>query len=83
MWAWCTCACLSARQYGAFFYAYGVYLHWGYELPWLSAHNGVINTSFHHHCHHAKSFLGKPYHTGARGGSEHAVATRRLLHRVP
>ena len=33
-------------QYGLFFYVYGVYLHWGYELPQLSAHNPFINTSY-------------------------------------
>ena len=33
-------------EYGLFFYIYGVYLHWGYELPGLSAHNPIINTSY-------------------------------------
>jgi lathosterol oxidase len=50
--------------YGAFFYGYGVYLHWGFELPWLSAHNPFINTAFQHHVHHARSTLFKPMHTG-------------------
>lgn len=50
--------------YGAFFYGYGVYLHWGYELPWLDAHHPVINTSFQHYLHHAKSTVNKPLHTG-------------------
>lgn len=50
--------------YGAFFYGYGVYLHWGYELSWLGAHNPIVNTSFQHYVHHAKSTLRKPMHTG-------------------
>ena len=50
--------------YGAFFYAYGVYLHWGYESPLLSAHNPIFNTAFQHYCHHAKAILNKPYHCG-------------------
>lgn len=50
--------------YGAFFYGYGVYLHWGYELPWLSAHHPWINTSFQHYLHHARSTVNKPLHTG-------------------
>lgn len=50
--------------YGLFFYAYGSYLHWGYEVPWLSAHNPVINTAFQHYLHHAISTKNKPYHTG-------------------
>jgi lathosterol oxidase len=37
------------------FYGYGVYLHWGYELECLSAHNPVLNTSYHHYMHHAIS----------------------------
>jgi lathosterol oxidase len=50
--------------YGAFFYGYGVYLHWGYELSWLGAHQPVINTAFQHYVHHARSTLNKPMHTG-------------------
>lgn len=50
--------------YGAFFYGYGVYLHWGYELRSLDAHHKWINTSFQHYVHHAKSTLNKPMHTG-------------------
>jgi len=50
--------------YGAFFYGYGVYLHWGYELSWLSAHQRFVNTSFQHYVHHARSTLHKPMHTG-------------------
>jgi hypothetical protein len=41
-----------------------VYLHWGYEVEWLSAHNPIINTSFQHYAHHAKSIIFKPYHCG-------------------
>ena len=29
-------------QYGMMFYVYGVYLHWGYEHPKLSAHNKYV-----------------------------------------
>lgn len=50
--------------FAAFFYGYGAYLHWGHELPWLSAHNSWVNTSFQHYLHHAKSTLDKPMHTG-------------------
>ena len=50
--------------YGLLFYAYGVYLHWGYEASWLSAHNPILNTAFQHYCHHAKAILNKPYHCG-------------------
>ena len=32
--------------YAIFFYFYGVYLHSGHELEWLSAHNRYFNTSF-------------------------------------
>eukprot|EP00004_Rigifila_ramosa_P020374 TRINITY_DN5285_c0_g3_i1.p1 TRINITY_DN5285_c0_g3~~TRINITY_DN5285_c0_g3_i1.p1 ORF type:complete len:329 (+),score=97.89 TRINITY_DN5285_c0_g3_i1:25-987(+) len=55
---------LLFAQFVIFFYAYGVYLHWGYELPWLSAHHPIINTSFQHYCHHALSIKNKPMHTG-------------------
>lgn len=50
--------------YGAFFYGYGVYLHWGYELRWPDAHHPWINTSFQHYVHHARSTFKKPMHTG-------------------
>lgn len=50
--------------YGAFFYGYGVYLHWGFELSWPNAHHPWINTSFQHYVHHARSTLHKPLHTG-------------------
>jgi len=50
--------------YGAFFYGYGVYLHWGYELAWPNAHHPFINTSFQHYFHHARSTVNKPLHTG-------------------
>lgn len=46
------------------FYGYGVYLHWGYESPMLSAHNPFFNTSYHHYSHHAVSVIGKPVYTG-------------------
>jgi lathosterol oxidase len=50
--------------FALFFYGYGVYLHWGYELPWPDAHHPWLNTSYQHHLHHARSTLRKPYHTG-------------------
>jgi len=51
-------------QFGAFFYGFGVYLHWGFELDYPDAHHPWINTAFQHYCHHAKSINNKPYHTG-------------------
>eukprot|EP00004_Rigifila_ramosa_P020375 TRINITY_DN5285_c0_g3_i2.p1 TRINITY_DN5285_c0_g3~~TRINITY_DN5285_c0_g3_i2.p1 ORF type:complete len:330 (+),score=79.10 TRINITY_DN5285_c0_g3_i2:25-990(+) len=57
---------LLFAQFVIFFYAYGVYLHWGYELPWLSAHHPIINTSFQHYCHHALSIKNKPMRINAR-----------------
>lgn len=50
--------------FAIFFYGYGAYLHWGYELAWPDAHHRWINTSFQHYLHHARSTLHKPYHTG-------------------
>ena len=50
--------------FAVFFYAYGVYLHCGYELGWPDAHHRWINTSFQHYIHHARSTFNKPYHTG-------------------
>jgi lathosterol oxidase len=47
-----------------FFYGYGVFIHSGHEVDWLSAHNWLINTPYQHYIHHAKARLGKPYHTG-------------------
>lgn len=51
-------------QFVIMFYLYGTYLHWGYESPRLSAHNGWINTSYHHYMHHALSIKNKPFYTG-------------------
>jgi len=51
-------------EFAVFFYAYGVYLHWGYELESIDAHHPFINTSFQHYIHHAKSVINKPFHTG-------------------
>ena len=50
--------------FAGMFYAYGVYLHYGYENAILSAHNPIFNTSYHHYTHHAGSVLGKPVYTG-------------------
>ena len=38
--------------FSTLFYGYGVYLHWGYESPYLSTHNPIFNTSYHHYSHH-------------------------------
>lgn len=46
------------------FYGYGCYLHWGYELDWPDAHHPIFNTAFQHYCHHAKAMIGKAYHCG-------------------
>jgi len=51
-------------QFGLFFYTYGVYLHSGYEHSFISPHNGIINTSFQHYAHHARSSMNTPYHCG-------------------
>jgi len=51
-------------QFGLFFYGYGTYLHWGYELSWPDAHHPWINTSFQHYLHHARSGSKTPFHTG-------------------
>jgi len=51
-------------EFALFFYGYGVYLHWGYEMEFPDAHHPWINTSYQHYLHHAKSIKLKPYHTG-------------------
>lgn len=51
--------------FGVFFYAYGVFIHCGFEPAWLTAHNPLwINTSYHHALHHAKSIKNRPLHMG-------------------
>lgn len=50
--------------YAVFFYGYGVYLHWGYELEWPDAHHPWLNTAYQHYIHHAKSLKNRPIHTG-------------------
>jgi Delta7-sterol 5-desaturase len=50
--------------FASLFYGYGVYLHSGYESIYLSTHNPVFNTSYHHYYHHAKSAIGLPIYTG-------------------
>jgi lathosterol oxidase len=55
---------LMFAQFVCFFYLYGVYLHWGYELDSPNAHHPWINTSFQHYLHHARSVQNVPYHTG-------------------
>jgi len=51
-------------QFGLFFYTYGVYLHSGFEHSFISPHNGIVNTSFQHYAHHARSSMNTPYHCG-------------------
>ena len=36
---------LLFAQFAVLFYAYGVYLHWGFESDYLSAHQPYINGS--------------------------------------
>eukprot|EP00516_Mucochytrium_quahogii_P001210 CAMPEP_0203759658 /NCGR_PEP_ID=MMETSP0098-20131031/12763_1 /ASSEMBLY_ACC=CAM_ASM_000208 /TAXON_ID=96639 /ORGANISM=" , Strain NY0313808BC1" /LENGTH=271 /DNA_ID=CAMNT_0050652765 /DNA_START=274 /DNA_END=1089 /DNA_ORIENTATION=+ len=55
---------LMFGQWTTLFYFYGTYIHLGYEFPWLNAHQPIINTSYHHHLHHAISTNKKPLHTG-------------------
>lgn len=50
--------------YVLFFYGYGVYLHWGFELDFPDAHHPWINTSFQHYCHHARASHKNAYHCG-------------------
>lgn len=50
--------------FATLFYGYGVYLHWGYETPWLTAHNPIFNTAYHHYMHHAISAKNRPIYTG-------------------
>lgn len=47
-------------QWMIFYGLFGTYLHYGFELSFLSAHNPIVNTSYHHHLHHAKSGKNKP-----------------------
>lgn len=53
-------------QWALFFYGYGVYLHWGYEFPWIHSTHPILNTSYQHYLHHQKSVNGieKTYHCG-------------------
>ncbi len=55
---------LLFTQFAVFFYAYGVYLHWGYESEYISAHNPVVNGAYEHYYHHAFSAGGSPIFTG-------------------
>jgi len=51
-------------QYAVMFYAYGVYLHWGFEAEYPDAHHPILNTAFQHYLHHAISVKNRPLHTG-------------------
>ena len=51
-------------EFALMFYAYGTYLHWGYESKYLSAHNPYINGAYEHYMHHALSIKNKPFYTG-------------------
>ena len=55
---------LLFAQFSLLFYAYGVYLHWGFESPLISAHNYWINGSYEHWYHHAFSAGSTPIFTG-------------------
>ncbi|EFA78700.1 hypothetical protein PPL_08161 [Heterostelium album PN500] len=55
---------LMFLQFAIFFYGYGSYLHWGYELNYPDAHHPIVNSAFQHYLHHAISIKNKPYHTG-------------------
>jgi lathosterol oxidase len=55
---------LMFLEFVVFFYGYGIYLHWGYEMDWPDAHHPYINTSFQHYLHHSKSGATTPYHCG-------------------
>jgi len=55
---------LMLLQYLMCFYVYGIYLHWGYEMEWPDAHHPIVNSSFQHYIHHARSIKNKPYHCG-------------------
>ena len=46
--------------YGIFFYGYGTYLHFGYEIDAIDAHNKYILSSYQHYLHHPHHY--KPYH---------------------
>eukprot|EP01032_Pedospumella_encystans_P021139 gene21139-23993_t len=55
---------LMFAVFAVLFYGYGVYLHWGYESQYLSAHHPILNTSYHHYIHHALSAKNRPIYTG-------------------
>lgn len=55
---------LLFTQFAIFFYAYGVYLHWGYESTMISPHNPLVNTAYEHYYHHAISAGSTPIYTG-------------------
>jgi lathosterol oxidase len=50
--------------FATLFYGYGVYLHWGYESPYLTAHNPIFNSAYHHYIHHAVSAKNRAIYTG-------------------
>jgi lathosterol oxidase len=51
--------------FSIFFYAYGIYLHCGYEADWIvSTKNPLVNTSFQHYIHHATGRRKTPCHCG-------------------
>ncbi len=55
---------LLFAQFSLMFYAYGVYLHWGFESPLISAHNPIVNGAYEHWFHHAFSGAKTPIYTG-------------------
>ena len=51
--------------YTIFFYGYGTYLHWGYELEHgCASKQPYVYSSYEHYLHHAISIKNKPLHTG-------------------
>lgn len=56
--------CRLFFTYAAFFYGYGIFLHFGHEVDYPDAHHPVLNTSYQHYFHHARSIKNKPYYTG-------------------
>lgn len=55
---------LMFAQMALLIYGYGTYLHCGHEFDYPDAHHSLLNTSYHHYCHHAVSIINKPYHCG-------------------
>jgi len=46
------------------FYSWGVYMHSGFEVPWIDSHSPIINGAYQHHVHHCLAVPYKAYHCG-------------------